>query len=129
MQGISTTVPLDMAETKDRLLAALAEQGFGVLTEIDVAATLEAKLGVTRPPLVILGACNPSLAHEALRRDPSVALLLPCNVTLAADAPDAQDTVVTAVDPRELMPGPDFADLAADASARLEAALAKLAAS
>ena len=80
MQSIEATVPTDLAETEVEIREALSRQGFGVLTEIDVAATLKAKLGVERPPLKILGACNPTLAHRALELDPSVALLLPCNV-------------------------------------------------
>ncbi len=123
MRSIETTIdePIDQAETRVR--TALAEHGFGVLTEIDVAATLRAKLGVERPPLKILGACNPQFAHQALEIDPSVALLLPCNVVLE---PAGSGTRVAVVDPRALMTDPAFATLAADAAARLTAALASL---
>ena len=97
----------------------------GVLTEIDVAATLKAKLDVDRPPLKILGACNPTLAHQALQLDPSVSLLLPCNVVI--EAVD-EGTKVAAVDPHEIMDDPRFADLADDAARRLRAALDTVAA-
>ena len=124
MDAITVTVPLPLDETEARVRAALGTQGFGVLTEIDVAATLKAKLDVDRPALKILGACNPTLAHRALEIDESVGLLLPCNVTLAAvDG----GTRVDAVDPMELMDDPGFAALAADARSRLEAALATVA--
>ncbi len=121
MHAIETTValPLDQAETA--LRAALAEQGFGVLTEIDVAATLKAKLGVDRPPLKILGACNPTLAHQALELDATSALVLPCNVVLEPGVDGG--THISAVDPRELMPDPAFADLASGAAEKLTAAL------
>ena len=103
--------------------AALAAEGFGVLTEIDVAATFEAKLGVTVPPLKILGACNPVLAHRALELDPTAALVLPCNVVLRAEG---TRTSVSIADPRALMDDPAIAALAADAAHRLEQALASL---
>jgi uncharacterized protein (DUF302 family) len=122
VHAIETTVslPLDRAETA--LRAALAAQGFGVLTEIDVAATLKAKLGVDRPALKILGACNPTLAHQALELDAASALVLPCNVVLEPGADGG--TRISAVDPRELMPDPAFADLADGAAQKLTAALA-----
>jgi uncharacterized protein (DUF302 family) len=110
--------PMDQVEPAVR--EALAGQGFGVLTEIDVAATFKAKLGIDGPALKILGACNPTLAHQALGVDPSVALLLPCNVVLRADG---ARTEVSIADPRTLMPGPELAELAADAVVRLNAAL------
>jgi uncharacterized protein (DUF302 family) len=120
MQAFETTVPAPMEEADAAIRAALAEQGFGVLTEIDVAATLKAKLDVDRPPLKILGACNPTFAHRALEHDPSVALLLPCNVVLEATE---GGTRVSAVDPRALIVDPGMADLAIDAADRLRAAI------
>jgi uncharacterized protein (DUF302 family) len=121
MQSIETIIDLPMAEAEAAVRASLADNGFGVLTEMDVAATLRAKLGVERPPLKILGACNPVIANRALELDPSVALLLPCNVVLEP-APEG-GTRVRAVDPRALMDAPEFAEIAADAAARLSAAL------
>ena len=124
MRSIETTVALPMAEAEEAVRAALAENGFGVLTEIDVAATLRAKLGVDRPALKILGACNPDIANRALELDPSVALLLPCNVVL--EPAPAGGTLVRAVDPRALMDAPEFTEVAGDAAARLTAALEHL---
>jgi len=123
MRSIETTLDAPMGEAETAVRAALAEQGFGVLTEIDVAATLHAKLGVDRAPLKILGACNPQFAHDALQLDPSVALVLPCNVVLEATA---DGTRVSVVDPRGLMTDPTLASLAAQAADRLTAALAAL---
>lgn len=123
MDAIETTVALSMDEAEAAVRAALGEQGFGVLTEIDVAATLKAKLDVDRPPLKILGACNPQLAKGALEIDPSAALVLPCNVVLE---PADGGTRVAAVDPRALLSAPGLDDLACDAADRLEAAIASL---
>lgn len=122
MKAIESTTTAPLEEVEAAVRAALAEEGFGVLTEIDVAATLEAKLGVKRPPLKILGACNPDLANEALEIDPSASLVLPCNVVL--EDVDGS-TRVAAVDPRELMPGSDLARLADAAAARLTSAVRK----
>ena len=110
-----------MVAAEAAVRASLASQGFGVLTEIDVAATLKAKLGVERAPLKILGACNPTFAHQALQLDPSVSLLLPCNVVLAETD---EGVTISAADPRELMSGETFQALAADAAASLTSALA-----
>ncbi len=120
MKALETVVGLNLVDAEAAMRAALAEQGFGVLTEIDVAATLKAKLGVDRPPLKILGACNPALAHQALELDPSVSLVLPCNVVLE---PAGDGTRVAVVDPHELMDDARFTELADEASARLMAAL------
>ncbi len=123
MDAIETTVPTDMATTEAAVRTALAAHGFGVLTEIDIAATLKAKLGVDRSPLKILGACNPGFADRALQLDPSVALLLPCNVVLRAVE---GGTLVSAIDPSALMEGDEFAAIAADARAALAGAIAEL---
>ena len=124
MQSFETTVAESIEDAEPKVRAALQEQGFGVLTEIDVAATLRAKLGVERAPLKILGACNPTFAHRALELDPSVALLLPCNVIL--ETTDA-GTHIAIIDPRALMDAPKFAALAEEAAASLQAALATVA--
>ena len=121
MRAIEITTALSMADAEVAVREALAAQGFGVLTEIDLAATLKAKLGVERAPLKILGACNPTFAHRALELDEAVSLLLPCNVVLA-DTGDG--TKISTVDPRDFMTGEDFQDLASDAAQRLAAALA-----
>ena len=121
MQSFETTVAESIDVVDPKVRAALSEQGFGVLTEIDVAATLRAKLGVERAPFKILGACNPTFAHRALELDPSVALLLPCNVVL--ETTDA-GTHVAIVDPRALMDDPKFAALAEEAATSLQVALA-----
>lgn len=121
VDAIDVTVPLPLADAETRVRATLAEQGFGILTEIDVAATLHAKLGVERAPLKILGACNPGFADTALGLDADVALLMPCNVVLSEV--DATTTRIRAIDPAALMQGEEFAELAASATAKLTAAL------
>ena len=125
MDAIETIVDLPIEEADRRIRVALGEQGFGVLTEIDVAATLKARIDVDRPPLVILGACNPHLAHRALEIDPTVSLMLPCNVVLAQT--DDGRTRISAVDPRALMDDPAFSDLAEEAAAKLGAAVSSVA--
>ena len=124
MQAFETTVPTDFPATEAALREALGVQGFGVVSEIDVAANLKNAVGVERPPLKILGACSPVLVQQALALDPSVALLLPCNIVL--QPADGGGTNVQAVDPRALMDNPDFAELAAQAAESLELALAQL---
>lgn len=121
MQAFETTIDLPMDEAEAKVRAALADHGFGVLTEIDVAGTLKAKLGVDRAPLKILGACNPGFAHRSLELDPSSSLLLPCNVVLESTADGG--TRVSAVDPRALMPDEAFAELAAEAADGLKGAI------
>lgn len=121
VRAIETTTQLSMADAEVAVRAALAGEGFGVLTEIDLAATLKVKLGLERRPLKILGACNPNLAAQALELDESVSLLLPCNVVLS----ETDDGVrISAVDPGELMTGEMFRELASQAAGRLTRALA-----
>lgn len=125
--GLSTTVVRDFAETLDATREALAEQGFGVLTEIDVAATLKEKIDVDVPAQVILGACRPPLAHAALQAEPSIGLLLPCNVVVR-DIGEGT-TSVEAIDPEimeKLTENDQLADVSADARQRLQAALDSL---
>ncbi|MFJ9773203.1 DUF302 domain-containing protein [Kitasatospora sp. NPDC101157] len=109
--------------------AALKEQGFGVLTTIDVRATLHEKLGEELEDYLILGACNPALAHRALSADRRIGLLLPCNVVVRRDG---EATVVEAVDPQTLVAlagsGGGLAEVADEAARRLSAALASLSA-
>ncbi|MCB0995365.1 MAG: DUF302 domain-containing protein [Acidimicrobiales bacterium] len=120
MQGIERVVETDMARAEQLVRDALSHQGFGVLTEIDVAAVLAAKIGVERAPLKILGACNPHLAHEALEADPAVATLLPCNVVLAGEGDHVR---ITAVDPRALVTDESLTDFASGVAERLGHAL------
>lgn len=120
MDAFTTTTELSLDDAEAAIRSSLSEQGFGVLTEIDIAATFKQKLDVERPPLKILGACNPQLAHRALTLDPSAALALPCNVVLEATE---DGTKVSAVDPHEIMDDPAFAELADDAAAKLQAAI------
>lgn len=121
MAAIETVTTLSMPAAEAAVRTALAEQGFGVLTEIDVAATLKAKLDVDRPGMKILGACNPRLANRALTLDEDASLLLPCNVVVSeVDG----GTRVSAVDPLALMPGDQFAELASEAATLLTAAIA-----
>ena len=125
--AISTTLEAGYAESVERTRAALASQGFGVLTEIDVAATMKAKLGKDMAPHLILGACNPPLAHQALSVEPSIGLLLPCNVVVRSL--DETHTLVEAMDPAVMVTAtgnPGLADVAAQARERLVTALSTL---
>ncbi len=126
---IGTTLDREFADTLDATRAALAAQGFGILTEIDLRAAMRDKLGVEVPAQVILGACRPPLALAALQAEPSVGVLLPCNVVVRSL--DDGRTRVEAMDPAtrvDLTGNERLADVAGEARALLDAALTDLAA-
>jgi uncharacterized protein (DUF302 family) len=109
-----------MDEAIERATVALQREGFGVLTSIDVKSTLEAKLGVDFRPYVILGACNPALAHRALGEDDNIGLLLPCNVVIAATDDGVEVAVVRPHTMMDVADNPAIHAVAEEAQARLE---------
>ena len=115
------TVKMDFEPAVKAVTEALAKEGFGVLTEIDVAATLKKKLNLDRPPYKILGACNPQFAARALEAEPQIGALLPCNVIVRTDAAGA--TVVEFMDPHavlQLVNRPEVSEIAGEVRARLQ---------
>lgn len=124
---LSTTLARPYDEAVEAVRAALQEQGFGILTEIDLKATLKTKLDVDVAPQVILGACRPALAYEALTAEPAIAAVLPCNVVVRAL--DDVSSLVEAFDPDAMMGLADndaLHSVAADAKQRITAALRTL---
>lgn len=122
--GITVDLPYDRAVEATR--EELANEGFGVLSEIDIAGALKKKLGVDFRPYVILGACNPPIAHQALQAESDIGLLLPCNVIVYA-ADEEGKSVIAAMDPVEalaLTGNASIGPLAADVKARLQRVLA-----
>lgn len=123
--GISTAVDIEYGQAVERTKEELSNEGFGVLSEIDIAATLKKKLDVDFRPYVILGACNPPLAHRALGAERDLGLLLPCNVIVYA-ADEEGRSVVAAMDPEaalELTGNPEVREVAREVKARLERVL------
>jgi len=121
---IKTSQSMEDAEAAVR--ESLASEGFGILTEIDVAATLKEKLGVERAPYKILGACNPPLANRGLEAEEDLGLLLPCNVVVYVKG---NETVIAALEPQlmaDISNNPELQDVASEARGRLEKALARL---
>ena len=126
--ALSTTVRVPYEEADRRVRAALQQEGFGVITEIDVTATLKKKLGVEFPRYEILGACAPELAHQALREEPDIGLLLPCNVVVRAGGPEGV-TVVEALDPAaqlSLSANSRLASLAGEVRARMQRVIGRV---
>ncbi|HUF13073.1 MAG TPA: DUF302 domain-containing protein [Longimicrobiales bacterium] len=124
--GIVREVALSFEDADARVRMELKEEGFGILTEIDVKATLKEKLDVDFPPYRILGACNPPIAHQALLAEPDVGLLLPCNVVVRQVE---QSVIVEALDPvvqLEVANNPALNDAARDVRARLTRAIERL---
>ena len=121
MYGFNIQVKVGFDDAVKRVTEALKTEGFGVLTDIDVQATMKAKLGIDGKPYRILGACNPPLAHKAISADPDIGLLLPCNVVVREDAQGK--IIVGFMDPiavLKLTDNPGISDIAKDVRARLE---------
>lgn len=125
--GMTTHLKTDFATAEARVTEALKAEGFGVLTEIDVQATLKKKIDVDFRPYKILGACNPALAHRALSAVPEVGLLLPCNVTLSQEGEG--DILVSIIDPimmLSVVEHPELKPVADEARQRLSRVIAAL---
>lgn len=118
---------LDVAAAAEKVRGLLAEEGFGVLTEIDVQKAMKEKLDIDRRPYLILGACNPRLAHQALQEEPPIGVLLPCNVTVFED--ESGRTVVQAINPVTMfgiIHRPELEPIANEVATRLQRVLEKL---
>ena len=126
--SIRTTIDLPFAEAVEQTKRVLQEQGFGVLSEIDLQQKLKEKLGVDVPSYLILGACNPSLAYRALQAEPEIGLMLPCNVIVCETAEGRR--LVAAVDPEAMLSvvgdNPAVAEVGRDARRRLQTAIDSL---
>ncbi|RLJ19791.1 hypothetical protein DJ030_08510 [bacterium endosymbiont of Escarpia laminata] len=120
MYSFATRLQGEMDQIEQQVTAALKEEGFGVLTEIDVQATLKKKLGLEKRPYKILGACNPTLANQAIDAEPDIGLLLPCNVVIREE--EDGTIVVAFMDPEavlNLVDRDEVADLAKEVRSRL----------
>lgn len=127
--GLSTTLRTSFDDAVARTRKVLADNDFGVLTEIDVKATLKAKLGQDMEDYLILGACNPPLAHRAIDVNRQIGLLLPCNVVVRTDPADAESIVVEAMNPQllvEVTGEPGLKPVAEEVTGKLQAAIDSL---
>ncbi|NGP05495.1 DUF302 domain-containing protein [Rhodococcus sp. 14C212] len=124
--ALATTLRAPLGDAVERTREALKEQGFGVLTEIDMQATLKTKIDVDMEPYVILGACNPPLAHQAVSANRQIGLLLPCNVVVRRDPEDSGLVHVEAMNPQlmvQVAEDPGLQPVADEAARRLQAAI------
>lgn len=124
--GMSRTIDRPFAEVNAEVRAALAEQSFGIVSEIDMQATFQNKINVDIGPMIILGACNPKYAYRALQAEPSIGLLLPCNVVLRKTD---VGVVVEMINPQmmaEITGGPEMKQIADEVTEMLSKALASL---
>ncbi len=129
MYTFQTRLSLPIEQAMTQVLEALKREGFGVLMDLDIQATMKQKIGADLAPYHILGACNPQLAHRALQAEPEIGALLPCNVVLRADG---MDTVVSFMDPQAMMQmsaNPEVHAVAREAEMRLRRVCAALSAS
>lgn len=125
--GFGKTVDVSFADAVDRVTQALQQEGFGILSDIDVAATLKKKLNKDMPPYRILGACNPPLADRAISIEPSIGLLLPCNVVVRQDDTGQVHVEFMNTDAvLQLVDKPEIAELASDVRQRLERVMASI---
>ena len=125
--GFGKVVTMGFDDAVARVTQALQDEGFGVLTDIDVAATMKKKLNREMPPYRILGACNPPLAHRVIMAEPAIGLLLPCNVVVRQD--DAGNVRVEFMDPHavlELVENPEINRVASEVRQRLERVMASV---
>lgn len=125
--GMTVHLPgMSVEEAREVATAALQDEGFGILTEIDVAATLQKKLGVSFPPYLILGACNPGLAHRALSAEPGVGLLLPCNVVVQHEEGGAAVSIAKPSAMFSIVEKPELLPIVNEAESKLARALDKI---
>ncbi len=123
--GFTRTFPkTSLTVARERITAALAKEGFGIITEIDIAATMKKKLNVEFMPYLILGACNPQIAHQALSLEPGVGLVLPCNVVVAEQAGDSYVSIIKPEAMFSIIQRSDVAGLVQEVTTRLTRALA-----
>jgi uncharacterized protein (DUF302 family) len=125
---LSATTPLSFADAVERVRAELKTEGFGVLCEIDVQATMREKLGVEGEPYVILGACNPPLAHRALQAEPDLGVLLPCNVVVYRRDGETHISAIDAERMLSIVDSDELGPVAAEVKSRLGAVVERAAA-
>lgn len=126
MYGFNVTIDATMEEAEAKVRAALAEEGFGVLTEIDVQKVMKAKLDIDRTGYKILGACNPNLAHEAIEAEPDIGLLLPCNVLLREEGDKVNVSFMDPVAVLGMVDNPKIAEVAPMVQSKLKNVAASL---